>query len=916
VFLKDTVDAELSRELAFHFEKLVQESADAGLPIEEARHAARRAIGNLPLLEEQCRDHRTVGWLHDLHQDFAYGLRMLWKNPGFTGVAVISLALGIGANTAILSVLTAVLGDRLPMPHDDRVVVVRTFPRANPQQETHASLTDYFAWREENRSFDLMGVSLGNQADFGADGDAAPAERIQGQAVTGDMLSVLGVQPLLGRVFTASESQPDTPDRIIVISHRLWQRRFGARADVIGQQVRLNRVNWTVIGVMPEPFRYPNEGSDYWIPLRPDRSRVTSPERFFVVTARLKPGVTIEQAQDDLNGIAARLAREVPERHAGWSVRVKPLREAMFGWTREPLLTLGAAVALVLLVACANLAGLLLARGLVRVPEMAMRTAMGASRGRLVRQLLTESLLLSIAGGTLGVLVALSGIEALMALQPPPGGVGILDVDVNPRAVIVTALISIVTGVLFGLAPALMGTRAGLNEALKQSPTSAGAGLHPRLRSALVAAQIAVTVVLLVGSGLLMKSFVRLVSRDVHFDPARLLTFELHMPTADYMHPQGSVGGLPYFEISPSPSRTQERVLRGLRGVTGAESVAGISYPLLNSVVQPSVTIRPETSVDSARGTPTPAASLAIGVGSVPEYVSDSGASSAVYLLVTPGFFATIKASLVRGRDIAERDTASSQWVAIVNETAARTFWPGEDPIGQRFTIPIVPDERPREVIGVVRDIPLSLAQSDPRPVIYASYLQQPTRYPLPGANMFGRMTFLLRSAGDPILLLPAARRVVAAVDADWPMANVVTMEQQIGSRVPQRGYFVFVITAFALTATLLAAIGIYGVMAYSVAQRIREIGIRVTLGAGAREVALLVGRRALLLVVLGLSTGLIGSLGLTRLLQSQLWGVTPNDPLTFAVVIVLLALVALAAAFFPIRRAAGVNPTVALRSE
>ena len=434
VLYKDAADEELSRELAFHFELLVEEFKAEGLSHDDARRAARQAIGNVPLLEEQCRDHRRVSWFHDLRQDVLYGWRMLRVNPGFTVVAILSLAIGIGANTAILSVMDAVMRAGLPIPNDDRLVVVRTFRTDNPQQETHALLDDYFAWRDANRSFSAMGMGLGNQADFGADGDTAPAQRIQGQAVTGGLLAALSVQPIVGRVFTVSESDIGPPSPVIVISHRLWQQRFGLRADILGQTARLDRVNRTIIGVMPEGFHYPNEGVDYWIPLGVNEpARLPNRQRFFVVTARLNDGTTIEQAQSDMDIIAQRLAAEDPERHDGWGVRIKPVREAMFGWTRERLLTLEAAVALVLLVACANLAGLLLARGLARMPEMAMRAALGAGRGRIVRQLLAESLLLSLVGGTVGVFIAMAGIQALVAMNPPPGGVRILDVTVSLR---------------------------------------------------------------------------------------------------------------------------------------------------------------------------------------------------------------------------------------------------------------------------------------------------------------------------------------------------------------------------------------------------------------------------------------------------------------------------------------------------
>jgi putative ABC transport system permease protein len=918
LFRRGSVDEELSQELGFHLEQLTQEFVERGMPLEDARHAARRAIGNIPSLEEQCRDHRSVTWIHDVRRDVVYGVRMLRKNPGFTLVAVLSLALGIGANTAIVSVMDAVLRDSLLIPKDDRVVVARTFPLDNPGQETHAPITAYYAWRDGNHSFSLIGASLGHQVDFGADSAGAPAERVNGQLMTADALAVLGVQPIIGRVFTEAEARIESPDRLIVISHRLWQRRFGARPDILGQQVRLDRVNWTIVGVMPEGFRFPNEGADYWIPLRLDRSQLQSPQRFFVVTARLKDGVTIDQAQSDLEIIAARLAGEDPDWHAGWGVRVKPLREAMFGWSAAPLLTLGSAVALVLLVACANLAGLLMARGLARMPEMALRAALGAGRGRIVRQLLTESVLLSLAGGGLGVLVAWGGIRALVTMTPPPGGVEIADVSVNVRVLIVAALISIAAGILFGIVPALMGAHRRVTATMKESPNASGSGLPPRFRGGLVAAQIAVTFVLLIGSGLMMRSFLQLVARDLQFDPERMLTFEYHMPLADYMHRRGQAGGLPYFEIDPPPSLTLERVYRGLLAQPGVESVAGVSFPLLNSVVLPSMAVSVEKRAElvASREIAGLTTTLSIGVGSAgAQVVADRRALSAAYFLVTPGFFTSIKARLVEGRDFVESDTATSEWVVIVNESAAARFWPGERAIDQRLRLPVVPEERPRRVIAVVRDIPVT-RQSDSTPVIYTSYLQQPLHYPQPGANMLGRMTFMVRTTGDPMTLLPAARRVVAGVDPDRPLANVVTMEQQLSSVVPRRGYLVFAMVGFALMAMLLASIGIYGVMSYSVVQRTREIGIRVALGAGAAEVVRLVGGRALLLVAVGLSTGVAGALALTRLLQSQLWGVTPTDPATYAAAILLLVLVALIACAFPLRRATGVDPTIALRCE
>ena len=915
LFQRDAVDAELARELSFHLEQLTQEYIETGMSEADARRAARRVIGNIPLIEEQSRDTRAVGWLHDLRQDVIYGARMLRRHRGFTVVALASLALGIGANTAILSVLDVVARDRLPIPRDDRVVVLRTYPLDDPTQETHARIADYFAWRDENRAFTLMGAAMGNNADFGADA-GAPAERIGGQSISAESFAALGVQPILGRLFTEDDepASESAPTRVIVLSHRLWQRRFFGRRDVIGEQVRLDRVNRTIVGVMPETFRYPNEQTSYWIPLRMDRSQLRNPQRFFVVTARLKDGVTVDEAQSQLDGLSARLARSNPELHEGWGVRVKPVREAMFGWTRGRLYTLEAAIILVLLVACANVAGLLLARGLVRGPEIALRSALGAGRGRLVRQLLTESVLLSVGGGVLGLVVAWAGIKTLVAMNPPPGGVAIADVALSLRTLGATASMAILTGLLCGIAPALVHARTSLTDTLKERASGSGTR-HPRLRNILVAAQIAVTMVLLIGSGLLMKSFVRVASRDLRFDPARLLTFEVRIPPGDYLQRRGSIAGLPYFEINPSPSIAFERMFRGLRAIPGTESVAGISTQLLNSLVVPSATITLDSQPARGSSENSASASFAIGVGANASHLDERRTLTAAYFLVTPDFFTAIRSPRLRGRDFNEHDTNGAEWVAIVNESAARRFWPTSDPLGQTFTILNSPAERPRKVIGIVPDIPLTL-EGEYRAAIYTSYLQQAARYPATGANAVGQMVFMMRSTGDPASLLPAARRVVSDVDPDRPMASVATMEQRLRFILPQRGYLVFAITAFALAATLLAAIGIYGVMAYSVAQRTREIGIRVALGAAAHEVIALVGRQTIAIVVLGLVAGLAGALAATQLLQSQLWGVTPTDPATFALVSLMFGLITSIAAFFPMRRALSVNPTIALRSE
>jgi len=421
--------------------------------------------------------------------------------------------------------------------------------------------------------------------------------------------------------------------------------------------------------------------------------------------------------------------------------------------------------------------------------------------------------------------------------------------------------------------------------------------------------------VLLVGAGLLAKSFVAVISRDLQFDTDRLLTFEVHIPYEDYARLQGSYAGLPYFEIDSSPSLAFERIHQGLRAIHGVESVAGVSVGLLNSLVVPSVAISVTPTAPGAINAGAPPASSAIGVGSTPSHLDDRRNQIASYFLVTPRFFSSIKAPHIHGRDFNEHDTTPSEWVAIVNETAAHRFWPGQDPLGQLLTIVSAPEERPRKIVGIVRDIPLTV-EGEVRPVVYTPYLQQPSKYPSTGIGMFGQMVFMVRASGDPMSLVAHARRVVAQIDPERPLANVLTMDQRIASVVPQRGYYAFALGAFAITATLLAAIGIYGVMAYSVAQRTREIGIRVALGAAAHEVAVLVCGRTVVIVAVGLVIGVSGARLATGLLRSQLWGVTPTDPMTFGAVGVLFTLIALVAAFFPMRRAVRVDPTIALRCE
>ena len=860
---KDAVDTELHREFAFHFDELVAEHIEEGLSPEDARRAAHRALGNVAALEESCRDERRVTWVHDLRQDVVYGMRILRKHPGFTIVAAASLALGIGANAAVLGAFDALLLQGLPVAHADRLVAIQSVPLDNPSQLGGNSLADYAAFRDRGRAFDMIDVSIRWTNDFSAHGPGTTPERITGQLVTAGWLSTFGIEPLLGRVFTEAESRQSS---VIVISHGLWQRRFGADPGILNTQVRVQGVARTIIGVMPADFRYQDPGIDYWMPLyvgpQPEAGA-----RLFGVRARLKPGVSLAQAQADLDAIAAQLAAETPVPNKGWGVRVRPLNESLFGWTREPLLTLEAAVALVWLIGCANVAALLLSRASVRQREVALRVALGAGRGRIIRQLLTESVLLALCGGALGLVVALLGQRALLMMTTPPGSPPLAAIALNMRVVALLAVLTMCTGLACGLVPALRGAdREPIRRAFPQG--------------VLVSVQLALALVLLIGSGLLLNSLLRQVRRDFNFEPNGLVRVDFGVPVAQYAQRTGTYRGFPYFEIAPPPSETHERVLERLRAVPGAGSVAGISAPPVDSFVLATMDVRLE----------------------------DSTTSSATYFLVTPNLFHTLRTPIVHGRDFTDADTSTSPWVAIVNETCARRFWPGEDPIGKRFTLDTVPEEQPREVVGVVRDIPTRHAE-DPQPVIYASYRQQPSRYRAPWAGLFGQMLFMIRPAGDPVAIVPSVRSAIADLQPDRPLVNVTTMESHMRAAMGRFRSYVWLVSVFAMTATLLAAIGTYGVMAYTVSQRTREIGIRRVLGAGPREIIALVGRRALAFVIAGLVVGLASAFALTRLIESQLWGVTPTDPATFAGVSLLLVAVALAACVLPVRRALSVDP-------
>jgi putative ABC transport system permease protein len=832
--------------------------------------------------------------MHAIRQDILYGLRMLAKKPVFTAVAALSLALGIGLNTAIFTLINTMLWGSLPWKAPERVAVIWSVPPRQMDQVNYVSIPDYMAFKARNRSFEMLGAMSGNVQDFGAAENGMPAERIEGEEFSPELLQALGVQPLMGRLFTAAEDEIDHPAPVLVISYRLWQRRFGGDHDILTRTVLVNGTKTSIIGVMRPDFRFSDDNAEYLAPLPLSHFQLRGSGRYLAVAGRLKPGVTIAQAQADVEPIARELAKEFPrdmEQGKPWGVRVQPAREALFGFMSRPLLLLQGAVGFVLLIACANVAALLLARASSRQTEVAIRTALGASRGRIFVQFITESLMLSSIGGALGVLLAWWSVRILVAMAPPwfPR---LSEISLDSRVLFFSAGVSLVTGILFGLAPALQASKSALAESLKDATRggSSGAARH-RVRAALVSAQLALALVLLIGSGVLIRSFLKVKGADLGCDPSGVMTFDVRFPGAQYGKITSMYKGIPLWTINPVIYTTLKRVFERVQTLPGVQSAA--------ASVLPPMTFAPETQFEIT-GRPVQAAD----------------APSAVYYSVTGNFFQTMQIAMLRGRDFSTRDTANAPWVAIINETMARRFWPNEDAIGKHIKIDLSPEDQPREIIAVVHDTPGNPQQKAQQPAIYVPFFQT-------GPNVIGTMnflrfqlTFLLRTQGDPTSLLPALRRAVAEIDPNRPLGDPRTLESYLAEQLQYPRYYSMLLGLFALVATALAAVGIYGIMAYAVEQRTREIGIRMALGANGWGILGLVIRQAIWMTAAGLALGVGGAMALTRFISSELWEVQSADPATFVGVSLMLMAVALLAGLVPARRAVRVDPTIALRCE
>jgi predicted permease len=800
-------------------------------------------------------------------RDIRFGVRALVHSPIFAVVTVLSLALGIGANTAIFSVVNGLLLRPLPYPESEQIVDVWHTP---PQQSFpgldrfSVSPANYLDWKAQSNAFEQMAIYTYTGLSLSTSNDPLP---LIGAAVSSDFFSVLRTNAMQGRTFTPDEEQPGR-DQVVVISHGLWQRAFGANPNIVGQTLTLNSRSFTVVGIMPAGFQLPRE-ADLWVPLAwDDKERQTRSIHDYIVIARLKQSVSLPQAQAEMSTISTRLEQQYPEENSGWGAVVIPLREDLVGDIRTALLVLFSAVGFVLLIACANVANLMLARGANRQKEIAVRIALGAGRARLVRQLLTESVLLAVTGGVLGLLLAVWGSRMLVRLGSLPNSG---DIGIDTWALGFTLLVSFAAGIIIGIVPALQFTKSSLSETLKQgSGRTGGSPMKQHTRKALVVSEVALSLVLLIGAGLMIRSFWKLQNVDPGFDTSNALTMSVALTPIRYSEPHQQLAFL-------------DRAMEQIRAVPGVVSVGTTTtIPLAGGG---------STQPFSIEGRPT---------GTIAEQ------PMAQTRYISPDYFKAIGIPLRQGRFFSDQDRDNSVPVIIISEAMARRFWPGENPIGKRLTPSFHSKEGAREIVGVVGDVKARGLDSDASTMMYLPYKQAPRPF----------MSFVVRTSSNPESLVQPVSRAIYSIDKEQALTDVQTMDQVLMQSLSDRRFNMTLLLTFAGVALVLAAVGVYGVMNYTVTLRRRELGIRMALGAKASDVLRLVLRQGLTLTLIGVGAGLISAYALTRLMASLLYGVTATDYLTFASVSAVLIVVGLVASFVPARRATKVDPTIALRTE
>jgi putative ABC transport system permease protein len=855
---------DFSEELESHLQLHIDDYIRGGLAPEEARRQALIKLGGMEPARESVRATARFLWPEHVMQDIRYALRILRRNPGFAATAILSLALGIGGSVAIFTVADNLLLRPLPYPDASQLMMVWETSALTHEQHNVASPANYFDWKAQNTVFSEMAAFF---ADYHAVlSDGRQNAELDAQVVSGDLWPLLRVQPFRGRFFTREEDEADA--RVVVISYRLWQRWFHGDELVIGRQVQVNSRPFTVVGVMGPDFYFHKRSVDLWLTLGMKAAGAPRTGRWLTVLGRLKPGVRVEQAQMQMTGVAARLSAAYPANDTGWSVNVEPLRDSLVREVKTSLLMLLGAVVLLLAVACANVANLLLARYTVRHREMAVRGALGAGRARILRQLLIESLVTSIAGGSLGVVLAYWAVEALVAMAPREL-TRFANISFDARILVASLAISLFTGILFGLLPAWMATRMNLSGSLHGTAAS-GTQSHNRLRAALVGAEVAVSVVLLAGAGLLFRSLVVLQAVDPGMEASGVLTFRVSLPRVRYARPEQAV-------------RFFQQAAEKLAGIPGAHSASAISYLPFSGL---------------AAGT-----SCAIS-GHPPSKPGEEPVT--IVRTVLPGYFHTLNIPIKRGRDFTDADNlATAPLRFIVNEAFVNKYLRGEDPLTKSISVDMNDTNPMGEIIGVTGDLKEGALDQEPKPTAYYVHSHLP----------YTAMVMVVRGNSPQALIAPS-RKIIQEIDPQQPIADVRAMEDIVRETFSRQRLSALLLGGFSLASLLLASVGIYGVLSYSVASRTREIGVRVALGAvPGRILGLIVGSGARL-VLTGAAIGLAGAILLSGLMKSLLFGIGPRDPLSFVFAPAVLIGVALLAAYIPARRAARISPMEVLRTE
>ena len=871
VFRRRRVDGELEAELRAHIEMLIEENVGAGMTGDEARRRARLEVGGEEMIKENVRDERSGNGLHVLAADLKFGARQLAKSPGFTLVAILTLALGIGGTAAMFSFVNAVLLRKPPFPDAERIVQLWEVPCSGCINGVSAM--NFLDWKNQSSSFEYV-VARNQRTAILSEGDKPEVVNITRAGA--DYFRIFGITPVLGRNFASDEDQPGKQFEVM-LSHRIWEDRFGQDTAVVGKTVRLNGQPYTVVGVLPAGS-YDREWTDVWVPLAFSPEERTRNYHWLTVWGKLKPGVTLTQANADLGGIAARIEHDYPESNKGWGATARLYEENIVDQDlRSSLLILLAAVGAVLLIGCLNLANLLLARGAGREREIAVRTALGAGRMRLVRQLLTESVLLAGVGGIVGLVLAVGAIRAIQGFMPRYWLPAEAAVSLNWQVLLFTLVMTMATGIFFGIVPALRSSRTDVVESLKDGAKGAGQGVqHTRLRNALVVSEIAVAFVLLATAGLLMRTLGRLQAADAGFDPTNVISMNMPMSIAQY----------------PTSERIvsyQEQMLEKIQAVPGVRQVAVTSaLPLEGWSDGMPFQIQGQPEVEVARR-------------------HSAGVKS-----VSPRYLSAIGMRLSRGRWFAESDSAGTAPVIVVNESFVKRFIPDGDPLGKVIRIeeiipgqPALGPEVPWQVVGVVAD-EKAFSVNDESAGMYLSYKQSPSL----------GMSIVVRGEIDPHKLVNSVEGAVHSVNGDQALNEIRTLDEIKAESMGDNRMRAVLLEIFAGLALLLAAIGVYGVISYSVAQRTREIGVRAALGASPGSQLVLVLKSGLRLTLIGLGIGLVGTLALGKVLEGVLFGVTAHDPRTLVMVSLALAAVALAACYIPAHRATRVDPMIALRHE